>query len=216
MRSFWSDPYLWVHLAGIAALPLCLLVCLLGFAAGTPLLPVWLELLLVGAVGILPVLWMQLFRPFDIFSILVVALKPAQLTPDQRRILSLFKTPTHKILSVLVALILAWLLWPLYRWSPVGAALMPFSSSWHLVGLFLSAGAFLAGNLFLQVPVSVARVLLTSEVNFSQVEPYPPEKIQQDFTLFGFQVRKILPHLTPESDATKIVSASGDSQPPSS
>ena len=82
---------------------------------------------------------------------------------------------------------------------------MPFASSWHLLGLFLSAGAFLASNLFVQVPMSVLQVLLTSEAKFSQAEPYPLEKIQQDFTLLGFQVRKVLPPFIKESDTKSNV-----------
>ena len=76
MRSFWSDPYLWVHLAGLAAVPIFLEICLIGFAVGDPLLPGWLELLLVAAIGSAPILWMQWQRPFYIFSLVGVALQP--------------------------------------------------------------------------------------------------------------------------------------------
>ena len=92
MRSYWSDPYLWLHLAGLAVLPLWLEVGLLGLAVGDPVLPVWLELGLVGSVGILPILWMQLQRPFCIFSLVAVVVKPTQLTADQRKLLTLFKS----------------------------------------------------------------------------------------------------------------------------
>jgi hypothetical protein len=102
MRSFWTEPFLWIHLAGIAALPLALELVWLGLAVGDPILPVWLELLLVAAVGIVPVLWMQLTRPFDIFSILVLAMKPEQLTQEQRRLLSLFKTKNNPASQLLL------------------------------------------------------------------------------------------------------------------
>jgi len=51
MRSFWTEPFLWIHLAGIAALPLALELVWLGLAVGDPILPVWLELVLVIATG---------------------------------------------------------------------------------------------------------------------------------------------------------------------
>ena len=70
MRSFGSEPFLWIHLSGVAALPIFLGLCLLGLAVSSPLLPVWLEMFLVAVAGIVPVLWMQRFRPFYIFSIL--------------------------------------------------------------------------------------------------------------------------------------------------
>ena len=105
MRSFWSEPFLWIHLAGLAALPLCLALCWLGLASGESLLPGWLEICLVAIAGITPILWMQLARPFNIFSILVVALKPEQLTTQQRQILSLFKRPLNKVLALLAPIL---------------------------------------------------------------------------------------------------------------
>ena len=100
MRSFWSDPYLWIHLAGVAALPIFLEVCFLGLAVGDPVLPLGLELLLVAAVGIAPVVWMQWQRPFYIFSLMAIALKPEQLTVDRRKLLRLFKAPANRGLTV--------------------------------------------------------------------------------------------------------------------
>ncbi len=203
MRYFWSDPFLWVHLAGLAALPIFLELCLLGFSVGSPLLPVWLELLLVAGFGIAPVLWMQLSRPFYIFSILAVAMKPEQLTPDRRRTLSLFKTPAHRALAVVAAALLALALWPLYRWAPIAAAVAPFPPEWHLAGLLLAALAFLGCNLFLQVPVSVALVMARSEAKFAATEPLPLEKIRQYYTIIGLQVKQILPALafgSPQGD----------------
>ena len=39
MRSFRSEPFLWIHLAGIAVAPLGLLVVCLALAIGDPLNP---------------------------------------------------------------------------------------------------------------------------------------------------------------------------------
>lgn len=196
MRSFRSDPYLWIHAAGIAVLPLFLGVCLLGLAVGAPVLPVWLEVFLVAIAGIAPVLWMQWARPFYIFSILVVAIRPQMLTPVQQRILARFKTPLHKGLALTVPVFLAVILWQLYRIAPLAASVAPFPPQWRLAGLLLAAVAFLGSNLFLQVPLSVLGVLLASDADLTGTQPYELEKIPQDFTILGRQVNQILPPMT--------------------
>lgn len=193
MRSFWSDPYLWIHLAGVAALPLFLEICFLGLAVGDPVLPLGLELLLVAVVGIAPIVWMQWQRPFYIFSLMAIALKPEQLTVDQRKLLRLFKSPVNRGLVVGVSGFLFWVLWQLYRYAPIASDVTPLTGGARGWGLLLAAIAFLASNLFLQVPVSVASVLLTGEAAFATTEPYPVEQISADFTVLGWQVKRILP-----------------------
>ncbi len=208
MRSFWTEPFLWIHLAGIAALPLALELVWLGLAVGDPILPIWLELLLLATVGILPVLWMQLTRPFDIFSILILAMKPEQLTQEQRRLLSLFKTKTNSVVTIAAAVFMLWVLWQIYRVAPIAATVAPFAPRWRILGLLWAGLAFLVSNLFLQVPLSVAQVLLTSESEFAATEPYPVEKMPQDFTIPGVRVNQILPLAVTES----TVSATSSSQ----
>ncbi|MEB3358475.1 MAG: low-complexity tail membrane protein [Synechococcales bacterium] len=212
MRSFWFDPYLWIHLAGAAAVPIWLEVCFLGLALGNPLLPPGLEILLVAAIGVTPVLWMQWQRPFYIFSLLVVALKVDALTPNQRRLLRFFKSFQTKLLSLVVPIVLTYLLWLLYQFTPLATdalATLPVPQ-WHLLGLLVAAIAFLLANLFLQVPVSVLRVLFASEQAVTQAEPYPLEQIGQNFTSIGFEVAQILPPLSiqpPPSRATAPAAA---------
>jgi hypothetical protein len=162
---------------------------------GEPLLPVWLELFIVAAIGVTPLLWMQLHRPFYIFSILGVALKPELLTEQQRKILCLINTKLNRFLSILAAILLIALLWQLYNVVPHLKNLTLFIPQWHGLGLFFSGLAFFASNLFLQVPVSVARVLVINETEFAAVEPLSLEKIKQDFTILGVRVNQILPRL---------------------
>jgi hypothetical protein len=195
MQSFRSEPILWIHLAGLATLPIFLEICLLGLAVGDPVLPVWMEFFLVAAIGVVPVLWMQLSRPFLIFAILGVAQKPEQLREQQRKILSLINTRLNRILSALAGVFLLGVLWQLYRIAPVAANVTLFPPGWRLAGLLLAGLAFLASNLFLQVPLSVARVFVTSETEFSGTKPYPLERIPQDFTIVGLPVNQILPEL---------------------
>lgn len=207
MRSFWTEPFLWIHLSGIAALPLTLELVWLGLAVGDPLLPVWLELILVAAIGIGPVLWMQLTRPFDIFSLLILAMKPEQLTDEQRRLLSLFKTKTNPLVTITAAIFMLWVLWQIYRVAPVAAAVAPLPPGWRVAGLLGAGLAFLASNLFLQVPLSVSQVIFTSESEWAATVPYSSEKVQQDFTLPGVRVNKILPLVATESASTTISSS---------
>jgi hypothetical protein len=201
MQSFRTEPFLWIHLSGLAAFPLALELVWLGLAMGEPLLPVWLELLIVGVIGTVPVLWMQLTRVFDIFSILVVAIAPDQLSEEQRRLLSLFDKKTNKILTIAAGILMLWVLWQVYRFAPVAAPVASMVPGWRIAGLLGAGVAFLASNLFLQVPLSVAQVLLTSQAEYEQTEPYPADKIPQSFTIPGIRVKGILPSLTEEEVA---------------
>ncbi|MEG3897390.1 MULTISPECIES: low-complexity tail membrane protein [unclassified Microcoleus] len=214
MRSFWSDPFLWIHLSGAAALPIFLGLCLLGLAVGSPLLPVWLEMFLVAVAGIAPVLWMQWFRPFYIFSILVVAVKPQNLTNAQQQILTRFKTKLNQGLALFVAVLLGVILWQLYRWAPLAASVAPFPPSWRWAGLLLAVAAFLASNLFLQVSASVMAVLLTPESELAATKPHVLEKIRQDFTIAPWQVDRLLPAFAGET--TAAVAAPAESMGPAS
>ena len=186
-----SEPFLWIHLVGIALFPALVGVTLIGLAVGNSF-AYFIELPLLAAIAIFPILLMQLSRPFDIFSILIFSLKPECLTEDQRKILALFQTFRQKIISVLTAGIMLFLLWLLYRLSPLAMAITGFIPQWRILGLAIASIGFLASNLFVQIPISVLLVLLTKESKLAQLEPYSVEKIEQDFTIPGFKISKIL------------------------
>jgi hypothetical protein len=194
--NFRFEPFLWIHLSGIAIAPLLLQVVWLGLAVGDPLPYVWLELFLLVAIGIVPIFWMQWQRPFEIFSLLLLAVKPEKLTPQQLQILSLFKTGKQRLLSLIVALGMVWVLWQLYRLAPLAAIAASFLPQWRILGLLIAAFAFAASNLFVQVPVSVLGVLLTGDKKFNVTTPYPMAQISQQFMIPGFKVEKILPPIT--------------------
>ncbi|MBN8563110.1 MAG: low-complexity tail membrane protein [Leptolyngbya sp. UWPOB_LEPTO1] len=193
MQSFWSDPYLWIHLAGIAALPLSLLICLLGFAAGDPILPPWLEIGLVAIAGIAPIAWMQSQKPFCIFSLLFVALRPERLSELQRKLLALFLVRRSPIGIGLVALVLVLILRWIYAIAPIAEAITPISS--HGLGLIVAAIGFLASNLFVQVPFSVFLVMASSDADVMQLEPIPVDQVAKRFLVFGIPVNQIVPPL---------------------
>lgn len=195
MSSFRSEPFLWIHLAGIAAFPILLQIAWLGLAVGDPLPGYWLEIVFLLVVAIAPIVLMQWHKPFDIFSLLVVALRPELLTPEQLKILSLFKRPKHRIITVFGTLMMVWLIWQLYHIAPIATPAAAFIPQWRILGLLIAGLAFLASHLFLQVPLSVLGVLLTPNEQWEKTEPMLVQNITESFTLLGVRVRKILPTL---------------------
>lgn len=201
MQRFRLDPFLWIHLAGLATLPIWLGLCLLGFAVGYPVFPVTIEFLLVAALGILPVLWMQWFRPFYIYSILAIAIKPEQLTTEQQRILTSFKTQRHQGFAIITPVLLLPILWQLYRIAPLATDVAGILPNWRVLGLAIAAIAFCGCNLFTQVPISVLLVFFTSRAQLNQRNPLSPAQISQGFTIVGWKVDRILP-ITPNPEKT--------------
>ncbi|PSN19471.1 hypothetical protein C7271_07175 [filamentous cyanobacterium CCP5] len=194
MPSFRLDPYLWVHLAGLAAVPLWLDICLLGLATGGPVLSVGVEIAILTLLGALPVLWMQWQKPFCIYSLVFLALRPAAIDEPQRQTLRLFRGLIPRLIALVVPVPLVLTLGKIYEIAPVAAETTPFPN--RTVGFLAAAIAFLLANLFTQVPASVLKVLLTSEKAWAKRTPYLPEEIPRNFTLIGLPVKKILPALT--------------------
>ncbi|MBF2035117.1 MAG: low-complexity tail membrane protein [Leptolyngbyaceae cyanobacterium T60_A2020_046] len=208
MTAYRRDPYLWVHVAGLAALPLWIDGCLAGLAVGDPVLPVGLEVALLSLIGLLPVLVMQWTRPFYLFSVLVLALRPDTLTTERRQLLAIQRTWPSRLLSAIAAIFaIALLLW-LYRLAPVASEVTPLRGLPRAVG-WLSCGLFfLLANLFLQVPVSAGRLLLARPRAVAKATPLDPAHVLSAFTVLGLRVGKILPEPEPEA---KLGSESLDS-----
>jgi hypothetical protein len=190
-----SEPFLWIHLAGLAAFPLFLQVAWVGLAIADPLPLVWLEGIFLGAIALVPIIWMQWTRPFDIFSLLVIAIRPDRLTPDQLKILSLFKRPRHRLITILGTVLFLAIVWQVYRFAPLAASVADYFPQWRLLGLLIAGFALLLAHLFLQVPLSVLGVLVTNDRAWNEIEPISVDRIPQLFTLFGFKVNKILPSI---------------------
>lgn len=199
--NFRLEPYLWLHLAGLAVLPVWLLLVWLGIAAGDPFISASFEVFLLILIGIAPLVWMQWTRPFYFYSLLLLSLPANVLTTDQRKILGLLKGWRTRILSLVAAVGMVVLLWQLYRVAPLAATASPISPRWHIVGFGLAAIAFFLSNLFIQVPASIIGILLTTPTQYQNTESIPPEQIRQNFTVVGFPVRQILPPLTLPSPA---------------
>jgi MFS family permease len=189
-----SEPFLWIHLGGIIVFPLMLGLVLIGLSVGDRY-SYWLELPLLIAIAILPILLMQLYRPFNIFSVLFLALQPKSLTVNQRKILALFKRKQQKVVNALATGLMLVNLWLLYYFAPGAAALANLLPQQRILGLAIACVALFGSNLFLQIPLSAFQVLLTNELEVSQTQQCTPEEIETDFTTAGIRVSKI-PWLT--------------------
>jgi len=200
MAPYRYDPYLWVHLAGLATVPLWLAICTLGLAVGSPQWPS-LEFAFLILVGVSPALVMQLGKPFYIFSLLALTLKPTALSDDRRRLLTLFQQRWVRSLAMVAPVPLVWLLWEIYPRAIVASDITPFAPWGRLGGLAVAAGSVAMANLFLQVPISVLAVMATSEKRFRRTSPYPLDQIQTRFTRTGLALRRILPEILPPEGA---------------
>ena len=191
MVSFRAEPFLWIHLAGIVVVPLAGLSLTCCLAIGTPFVPIWLEILLLLAIGWLPISLMQWFKPFEIFSLLLIALRPGSLTESQRQILALFKRPRQRLVTLLGALVSLGSFWLVYLYAPVAYGFVLLLPQNRLLGLLIAAISYFIFNLFLQVPLSVLGVLLTSSSTFSRSQPLTNEEIKRSFTIPGVKIREI-------------------------
>ena len=208
MIQLQQNRYLWVHFAALALVPLLLDVCLLGLASARVAFdyPVayGLQFWFVALVCIAPPLWMQMARPFYIFALPPVALRPDALTDDQKRCLTVLMSWQIKALAGLVAIASIWLLAQLYEKLTLitnqAVPLMP-----PIAGFIVAVNAFFFACLFMQIGVSSGRSLLVSPTALKRVEPYEG-KISDRFLLAGINVKTLLP----DRPAPQI-SISGDS-----
>ncbi len=200
VKDLRSEPFLWIHLLGIAVFPIFVGITIVGLSIGDSY-SFALELPLLILITVLPILLMQLKRPFDIFSVLFLSLKPECLSDRQKVILSLFKRFKHKLSSAIAAVSMTILLWLLYRLSPLAVGLVDFLPQQRILGLAIAAVGFFACNLFFQIPLSVLLVLLTKQDKLTQTTPYSFAQIKQDFTIVGLKIAQILWFIESETES---------------
>ena len=195
-----SEPFLWIHLLGIAVFPLFIGITIVGLSIGNSYSFI-LELALITAIAVIPVFLMQIQRPFNIFSILFLSLKPESLSDRQKTILALFKRFRHKFVSAVAAVIMTLLLWVLYRLSPLAVGAIDFIPQQRIIGLTIAAVGFFAANLFFQIPLSVLLVLSTKQTKLTEISPCSLDEIKQDFTTIGLKIARILWFIEPEIES---------------
>ena len=183
-----QNRYLWVHLVGLAAVPLLLDICLAGLASAGPALPFKFQFWAIALICIAPSAWMQIQRPFYIYSLPPLAIKPGVLSEDDRRCLTVLKSWQIKALSGLTALFSLWLLAFLYGKLPQILPVMKPGA-----GLISAVAAFFFACLFLQISVSVVRSLLIGQETLQRVKPIETSEIAASFLIPGLRVNKILP-----------------------
>ncbi|WP_338462839.1 low-complexity tail membrane protein [Synechococcus elongatus IITB7] len=188
-----AEPFLWIHLAGLATAPLWAALFLFAIANPDPFLPSGFTAILAGLIGIGSILWMQLRRPFYIFSLAVLTLKPDALQEGQRKLLRWFLSSLNRILAIATAVGLALILLQLYRWLPIVQLQNPLAALDPFPAFLLAIVTVLALNLFVQVPVSVAPLLWLSESAIAGTEPLAPGQIAQQFTILGLPLKGLLP-----------------------
>jgi len=201
MLSHRRDPYLWIHLAGLATVPVWLDGCLVGLAVGEPLVPPWLELATLGAVGTLPILWMQLQRPFYIFSVPGLALRPDKLSTQRRRLLTMQRGWFSRALVLMTAIALWGALYVLYQLAPVTTDIPWLAGQSRATGWGICAIAFLFANLFTLVPATIVPLFLASPRRLETIEPFAATQILQKFTVTGLRLGKILPEVATKESA---------------
>lgn len=187
-----QNRYLWVQLVGLATVPLLLDIGLAGLASSRTAFDFpaafGLQFWAIAAVGILPPLAMQWFRPFYPFSLPPLALKPASLTENQRRNLTLLGSWQIKALSILGGGFSLWLLVQLYgRSAQITPVMTPTA------GIVSTTITFFFVCLFVQISLSSVRLLLVGPQTLKRVSPYEAFDIAANFSILGLRVNSILP-----------------------
>ena len=192
MIELQQNRYLWVHFAALAAVPLLLDACLAGLASAGPAFGYPLayggQFWLIALVGVLPPLAMQWLRPFYIYSLPPLALKPTALTDNDRRRLQLFQSWQVKAMSLVGAGVAVWLLAQVYRRSP---QVMPLMTP--MAGLVITVVAFFFMSLFLQLAAGCGRAIFVSPGALKRVPAYEEGAIARDFLILGVPLNQLLP-----------------------
>jgi len=195
MTNFKLEPYLWLHFAGLAVIPFSLIGLWLSLSISSPFGLWWLDFLIVAILGIMPIFFLQLKKPLNIFSFLLLGIYPNLLEEKQRKILSLIKDKSQKIIQIITCLLSLIVLFILYYFAPVASFLTSNFPQNRIFAIIL-ASFFLGITIFFaQIVMIILRIFLISQANFNQILPYPVERIYIDFLTPPFLVKKILPNI---------------------
>lgn len=194
-------------------MPLWAALFLFAIANPDPFLPPGFTALLAGILGIGSVLWMQLRRPFYIFSLAILALRPEALQEHQRKLLRWFLSGLNRILAITTAIGLGLLLIQLYRWLPIVQLQNPLAALDPFPAFLLAIVTVWVLSLFVQVPVSVAPLLWLSDTAIANTEPLAPGQVAQQFTILGLPLKGLLPAQWYGDQGLSEVSEANWSQP---
>jgi len=195
------DPFVWIHVALLAAVPLTLVLSMIGLAVGDPVFPGWLETLLLGLPPIGLTVWLQWQKPLSLFSLWVVHKPSESLNEDQRRILTILKSYVTGWVAVVAGVFIYVIFRQMFITAPLAAGIIPFPSILRLVGVLWSVVFLLISSLLWQTGVAALRILLVSETEFANTVPYEIDRIKAGFTILGNRSTKLLEFTAPKTTA---------------
>jgi hypothetical protein len=192
-----SEPFLWFHIALLAAVPLTFILGMLGLGVGDPVLPEWFEILVIGLPPIALPIILQWSKPLSPFSLWLYA-KPLELTDDnERRILAVVKNFNTVPIAIAIGVLADAIFYQMYVNAPLVADILPLPDGLRILGIIWALAFFLISNLLLQAGAVAIRVLLLSEADLDKLTPLPLENINT-FTSLGKRSPRLL-NFIPES-----------------
>ena len=141
---------------------------------------------------------MQIQRPFYLYALPPLAVKPSALGEDDRRCLTVLTSWQIKALAGVTAGFSLWLLARVYDRLP---QILPVMEP--RAGLVCAIASFFFACLFLQISVSVLRSLFIGQDTLQRVKPFEPSEIASSFLIPGWRVNKILPTVATVTDSSR-------------
>ncbi len=180
-----AEPFLWFHIALLAAVPAIFVLSMVGLAAGDPALPAWLETVLLGIPPAALVAWLQWQRPLYPFSVWIALKPPTRLSAARLRLLTLLKQYVTGWVAVVVAVFAYVVLRQLYLVAPLAEEITPFPPALRLFGIVWAIAWFGIANLLLQQGIAAARLLLITQAQLDTTPPFAVERVSAEFTCIG-------------------------------
>jgi hypothetical protein len=179
------DPFLWFHVATIAAVPLTLVLSMLGLAVGDPVFPGWLEILLLGLPPIALSVWLQYSQPIFPYSLWLKHRPADKLEDMQLRVLSLSKSYASGWVAIVVGVFLYVVFRQLYITAPLASAMTFLPAALRLVGVLWALVFFTVSAFLLQVGIAAARILVMPATEFMAAPPFDPADVAKGFLVLG-------------------------------
>jgi hypothetical protein len=189
------DPYLWLHLAGLAMLPFTMALVAIALPWGVPFPFSTAELILIVLIGGVPVWTLQILRPWNPFGFLIFQIPPERMHERQKQILRLIQGTRQPLFNVIGAVVMVILLWQLAHYSPLATGVSAGFWQWRIIGLSLAIAGFFLSNLCLQIPLTLLPAILQSEQTVAEIEPHPNVSIRRDFACWGLKMGQLFPTL---------------------
>ena len=187
------DPYLWLHLVGLAMLPLTLALVAIALAWGIPFPLSVAELFVVVLLGGLPVWILQILRPWQPFGFLIFQIPPERMDERQKQILRLIQGTRQPLRNVLGAVVMVILLWQIAHYSPLATGVSAGFWQWRILGLILATVGFFLSNVIVQMSLTLLPTLFLSENTVIAIDPHPNVSIRRDFACWGLPMGQIFP-----------------------